>query len=660
MLLLPAYYYTQLLTFIQIYIFVGGIYGIYRAFQNKRKGARLFLSGIVVFFLLIVNDLLYYQRIVNTYELVPLGLIVFIVSQAVVLSMRFSSAFSQIEDLTENLEKKVESRTNEIKLLNDISKSDNSNLSFSIVIENIMKSVQKQFDIEICILSVVDTTQETVKPVYISGSENFSEKAQESLREIKLPLYDTNHVQGYVYQSQESLYTRELVEAKTESERKIIELLQLKSYLCIPVFHGKEVIGLLGFSNFDRVMELEQNDINFLEKVSLQVGSAIYNSNLLNQIEKQKRSVESLNTLLQKLNEKTVIEDVILEIANYMNTYYGFQYCGLGIADEGQKKLKLVTGKFPPHISQEDMNLLRSIEIPLDFEKKASIHTTTFLNKKPLLIKDAQKEMKTETGSQISKFLRHKSWLSIPLFYQNAIMGSLDCFHTEANSISDEQIKELIPLTEQLSGIINGFLLLEKIEKEKQETIKLNHLIKSLNEELDLKVIMKKVQKYAKEHFSIEHYGLYYATSDKRYLKPLDLSFPDHFSQQEREKILNFKVLLATEKGAHAFVNKTKKYFYIPNARIPRIQNSASEEELYVIDKYNTQSFLLLPLILNNELIGVLDMQNDSKRMDLSKQDITRLSILAEQLAGIIYGSNLFEQVQEEKEKAIVSQQETE
>ncbi len=46
--------------------------------------------------------------------------------------------------------------------------------------------------------------------------------------------------------------------------------------------------------------------------------------------------------------------------------------------------------------------------------------------------------------------------------------------------------------------------------------------------------------------------------------------------------------------------------------------------------------------------------------MILNKEDITRLSILSEQFAGIIHGSNLFKQVQEEKEKANVAKEESE
>ena len=78
---------------------------------------------------------------------------------------------------------------------------------------------------------------------------------------------------------------------------------------------------------------------------------------------------------------------------------------------------------------------------------------------------------------------------------------------------------------------------------------------------------------------------------------------------------------------------------------------------MFVIEKFRIQSFLMVPLILQNKPIGILDFYNEEK-MNISKSDISRISILGEQLAGIIYSSNLFKQVQEEKEKALIAQKE--
>ncbi|HNE09131.1 MAG TPA: SpoIIE family protein phosphatase [Leptospiraceae bacterium] len=180
-------------------------------------------------------------------------------------------------------------------------------------------------------------------------------------------------------------------------------------------------------------------------------------------------------------------------------------------------------------------------------------------------------------------------------------------------------------------------------EKQKKETEELNKLVKSLNEELDLKVIMEKVHKYVKENFGIEYYGLFTVSQNNTYIRPLDMYFADFVMEEDRSKIFNFKIPIKEERSGHAFPIKSKRPFYLPKMRTL----AATKEEIYFSEKCRIQSFILIPLFLNNEPIGTLDLYNSSKRMNLSKDDITRLSILGEQLAGIIYGSNLYKQVEE-------------
>ena len=50
----------------------------------------------------------------------------------------------------------------------------------------------------------------------------------------------------------------------------------------------------------------------------------------------------------------------------------------------------------------------------------------------------------------------------------------------------------------------------------------------------------------------------------------------------------------------------------------------------------------MLPLHLKGELIGILDLSSE-ETIELKKEDISRFSILGEQLSGIIYNAQLFE-----------------
>ncbi|HRP67903.1 MAG TPA: adenylate/guanylate cyclase domain-containing protein, partial [Turneriella sp.] len=73
------------------------------AIIRKRPGA--FVIALSSFFLAfsVVNDVLYSQKLIFTFQMTGLGLFIFIFSQSFILSMKFSKAFSTNEILSENL-----------------------------------------------------------------------------------------------------------------------------------------------------------------------------------------------------------------------------------------------------------------------------------------------------------------------------------------------------------------------------------------------------------------------------------------------------------------------------------------------------------------------------------------------------------------------------
>ena len=105
---LPSRIYTQTVTAYQLFTVLAFIYYIYvliLALKNHREGSLTFLIGTATFFLFVVNDILYYQYILKTVEVAPVGLVIFLFSQSVVLSMRFSKAFVRVEELSADLTK---------------------------------------------------------------------------------------------------------------------------------------------------------------------------------------------------------------------------------------------------------------------------------------------------------------------------------------------------------------------------------------------------------------------------------------------------------------------------------------------------------------------------------------------------------------------------
>ncbi|HNB99837.1 MAG TPA: sensor histidine kinase, partial [Leptospiraceae bacterium] len=130
--------YTSTLSYWQILVLIVFLYilfCIFRAAFNKREGALPFLSGLLCVILASVNDILHVQEIIQTGYYFPIGLLVFIISQAYILSANFSNAFKQSEISREEAEmqkKLAQKREVEIKQLNKAKDEFLANLSHEL------------------------------------------------------------------------------------------------------------------------------------------------------------------------------------------------------------------------------------------------------------------------------------------------------------------------------------------------------------------------------------------------------------------------------------------------------------------------------------------------------------------------------------------------
>ena len=108
-ILTPSGMYTHTMKVYQVISFVFSIFGLYvliLAVWRKREDIIPFFVGFVILFATVINDTLYSNMIIQTGYLVPFGLFAFIFSQALLLSLRFSRAFTSVEKMSGELESK--------------------------------------------------------------------------------------------------------------------------------------------------------------------------------------------------------------------------------------------------------------------------------------------------------------------------------------------------------------------------------------------------------------------------------------------------------------------------------------------------------------------------------------------------------------------------
>ena len=134
-ILLKTYIFSRLLNLFELLLIIQCIYILYVLIKkffirgNSRSTTLIGLIGFIIFFTTILNDIMVSHNYIFIENVTHYGLIIFILSQSYLLSVKISKSFSSVEKLSgylkisnrklislkKNLESKVEERTKELK-----------------------------------------------------------------------------------------------------------------------------------------------------------------------------------------------------------------------------------------------------------------------------------------------------------------------------------------------------------------------------------------------------------------------------------------------------------------------------------------------------------------------------------------------------------------
>jgi len=197
----------------------------------------------------------------------------------------------------------------------------------------------------------------------------------------------------------------------------------------------------------------------------------------------------------------------------------------------------------------------------------------------------------------------------------------------------------------------------EEAEKSRLNIAKLADFSRRINETTNLEEVLDQIFSYVNRTFNIDGAMLFLIDQAKKQLYYFrDNGILQNFlSQEVITTIKNHRFILNNEGGIHWYPYSRKKLLYLP-----RLRKSQNDFDDYVISNLKLKSYLIVPLIIQGEVIGLIDFSNYDKRLKLQKSDIASISHFCEHIAGAIYTSSLLKQVQEEQIFAEQSRSEAE
>lgn len=394
--------------------------------------------------------------------------------------------------------------------------------------------------------------------------------------------------------------TRPLTVLTTAAER----LGQERDYNARVQMDRQDEFGVLGDA-FDTMASEVQDALETLER----------------RVSARTADLETASEIAAAANQVRELQNLISLAVNLIRDRFDFYYVQIYLVDEAREYAVLADGT--GYVGRRLVDQKHKIRL-----NSNSIVTRTINSNRSVLVDDTTSD---PNYLQNTLLIDTRTELAVPLRAQNQVLGVIDIQHSEAHTFDDDSRRLFQTLADQLAITFENAQLLNSTEQRARELATVAEVSIEATTNLDLGELMRTVSKLTRDNFGLYHAHIYMLDILSEDLVLGGGAGEAGLLMMERGFSIalddpNSIVARAARTGQQAISNDvTQAESYKPNDLLP-----------------NTRSELALPMIANDQLVGVLDVQSDqTNRFD--EEDAQVLGILAAQVAVAVQNARTFD-----------------
>ncbi|MCB1307677.1 MAG: GAF domain-containing protein [Leptospiraceae bacterium] len=295
-LALPIFVYTSVLPVFQLVVLLFVPIAVYvplRAVLRRRPSALIFLSGFILLGAGIVHDIVINFLYGNSPNYTSIGLIGFVFAQALVIGFRYAAALNTSEDLSNNLERKVENRTAELiqaqksaetarqeaEVLASLALKANESNDLHEIARVIADVARDRFGSDCLGIYIFNDDSDQLELRLVSLRDEFlnPDSLPEIIRNISIP-GNKNETISRTFKRQKVFYAKTVSRAWLERhpvDRAITEALNVNWLIQMPMVVDGETLGVLCYSGSQPAAGLQRSDLLFAERMGAQIAGTI-------------------------------------------------------------------------------------------------------------------------------------------------------------------------------------------------------------------------------------------------------------------------------------------------------------------------------------------------------------------------------------------------
>jgi signal transduction protein with GAF and PtsI domain len=367
------------------------------------------------------------------------------------------------------LEQALREKTREVDVLHRITDSISNTLDLEAVLKHIVEIVVEVTKADACLLYLLSDGEDEL---ILRASKNPHPKL---IGRITIGMGEG--ITGWVARER----TRVVIPSNASDDPRFKFFHNLpedrhQAFVSVPIMAKKEVVGVINVQH-KRPKRYRPDELALLSTIANQVGGAIENARLYEQMRRKALQVETLSQVSETVASNRLIEDVMQLLVTMTAQMMNSKICSIMLLDETTGDLRIeATQSLSEHYRRKP-----------NLKVGQSVSGRAVQERRPIMVSDVTKE-------------RLCSLLSVPMLVREKAVGVINSYTSVPHTFTAEEVKLLQAIANQAAIAIEHTTLLEK-SFEMQEALAVRKLLerakgylmraKKLTEEEAFKLIQR-------------------------------------------------------------------------------------------------------------------------------------------------------------------------
>ena len=394
------------------------------------------------------------------------------------------------------------------------------------------------------------------------------------------------------------------------------------SWLGVPLLARGEAIGAIIIQDLERERSFDADDLHFMVSVANQVSGAIHNVVLINESKKTALQFETAAEIARDISSSLDLDELLEKAVELIRSRFDFYHAAIFLKDLPGEfvAIREATGDAGAQLKRAGHKLGIGSKSVVGYAAGQG---------EPLIVNDTTRDNRYYANPLLPET---RAEAALPLKVGDRIMGVLDVQSKQAYAFSDENLRTLQILADQLAiAVVNTELFAETQEHLAQHRL-LHHITTTAASGTTLDEALQSAVNGLQVTLGGDRVSILLADREKKILEV-------RAAVGYASDVFELKIPLGS--GITGWAGSHRRTLRVNNVLL---------DTRYIQGSPNTRSEMAIPLLYRSELLGVLNVESEQFSA-YAENDEELLGTLGGSLAAIIANARLLEQIRAQAER---------